>query len=64
MPQVSLPYGDSAITAELPERAVLVGGGGGGERIHGVRDQKAAVREALANPLGMRASRDACPPRR
>ena len=53
MPQVSLPYGDSAITAELPERAVLVGGGSSGPGLSAVADQEAAVREALANPLGM-----------
>jgi len=53
MPQVSLPYGDSAITAELPQHTVLVGGGDGGPRIPPAQDQETAVREALAHPLGL-----------
>lgn len=53
MPDVSLPYGDSTLQATLPERTRFVGGGGGGPRLTPVADQAAAVREALANPLGM-----------
>jgi len=52
MAQVSLPYGDSTLQAELPQRTTLVGGGGGA-RIQPVRDQKAAVGDAIANPLGL-----------
>jgi hypothetical protein len=52
MPAVTLPYGDSTVTAELPERTVFVGGDGR-PGLKPARDQDAAVREALANPLGM-----------
>jgi hypothetical protein len=52
MPAVSLPYGDSAVVAELPDRTMLVGGDGGSPRLQPVRDQKLAVEEALASPLG------------
>ncbi len=52
MPETSLPYGDSAVQVQLPERTQFVGGGGG-PRIPAAPDQAAAVREALANPLGM-----------
>ena len=57
MPDVSLPFGDSAVQVALPERATLVGGadpsGRSGSRLKAVPDQGAAVREALANPIGM-----------
>ncbi len=53
MPDVSLPFGESTIQAALPERTRLIGGGGGGPRLKQVADQDAAVRDALANPLGM-----------
>ncbi len=52
MPDVSLPYGDSAVQVQLPERTQFVGGSGG-PRIPAAPDQAAAVREALAKPLGM-----------
>ena len=52
MPATSLPYGDSAVQVQLPDRTQFVGGGGG-PRIPAARDQAAAVREALAHPLGM-----------
>ncbi|HET9466660.1 MAG TPA: lactate racemase domain-containing protein, partial [Gemmatimonadales bacterium] len=52
MPDVSLPYGDSVVQVQLPERTRFVGGSGG-PRIPAASDQAAAVREALANPLGM-----------
>src|SRR5207247_4521577 len=53
MPEVRLPYGDSPVQVELPERAEIVGGGNGAPRLAGVADQEAAVREALANPIGL-----------
>ncbi len=52
MPAVTLPYGDSTVTAELPERTMLVGGDGG-PRLQPVADQESAVRQALVAPLGM-----------
>ncbi|TMB98231.1 MAG: DUF2088 domain-containing protein [Chloroflexi bacterium] len=62
MVQVSLPYGSSSIQAELPERTVLVGGGDGRPRLEPAPDQEAAVREALANPLGLPPVRDIARP--
>src|SRR3989442_13715218 len=53
MAAVTLPYGDSAITAELPDGAAIIGGGGGAARIAPAKDQEYAVREALANPIGL-----------
>jgi hypothetical protein len=53
MPPVNLPYGDSTISVDLPERAMLIGGGDGRPRLAPVPDQEDAVREALANPIGM-----------
>ena len=53
MPTVTLPFGDSAIQAELPERTRFVGGSGGGPRLEPVADQAATVRAALESPLGM-----------
>src|SRR5438128_1128639 len=53
MPELNLPYGDSTVRVDLPERATIVGGGSGTPRIHPVADQEAAVREALANPIGL-----------
>lgn len=53
MPQVTMPYGESTIQADLPEGTILVGGGNGGPRIETPPDQDAAVREALAHPLGL-----------
>jgi nickel-dependent lactate racemase len=52
MPAVTLPYGDSTVVAELPERTIIVGGGGG-PGLKPVADQEAAVREAIAAPLGL-----------
>jgi hypothetical protein len=52
MPTVALPYGESTVAAELPERTMLVGGEER-PRLRGVADQAAAVREALASPLGL-----------
>ncbi len=53
MPELNLPYGDSTLRAELPERTMLVGGGDGRPRIQPVPDQEAAVRDALAHPIGL-----------
>ena len=53
MPQASLPYGASAVQVEFPEGTNFVGGGGGGARLEAVPDQEAAVREAIANPIGL-----------
>ncbi len=57
MAVVTLPYGSSTVQAELPERAQLIGGadpsGRSGQRLTPVPDQETAVREALADPLGM-----------
>jgi nickel-dependent lactate racemase len=52
MPETSLPYGDSAVQVQMPERTQFVGGSGG-PRIPAAPDQATAVREALASPLGM-----------
>jgi len=53
MPDVTLPYGGSTVAVSLPERARLVGGGDGRPRIPPAGDQAAAVRAALAEPLGL-----------
>jgi nickel-dependent lactate racemase len=53
MPDVSLPFGESTIQATLPERTRLIGGGNGGVRLRPAANQETAVRDALANPLGM-----------
>jgi hypothetical protein len=53
MTEVILPFGDSAITASLPDRTRLIGGNGGGPRLKPAPDQAAAVSAALSAPLGM-----------
>src|SRR3990170_8957691 len=53
MPEQTLPYGDSVLRADLPARTTFVGGGNGGPHLTPVRDQEAAVREALASPIGL-----------
>ncbi|MBI2914096.1 MAG: DUF2088 domain-containing protein, partial [Chloroflexi bacterium] len=53
MVDVPLPYGDAIVKVSLPDRTQLVGGGDGGPRIPPVADQAAAVREALASPIGL-----------
>lgn len=54
MLDVTLPYGEGSVRAELPDDAVLVGGGnGGGPRMQPAPDQAAAVREAVQSPLGL-----------
>ena len=52
--EVSLPYGESTLRAELPGRALVIRQGGGGRsRLEPAADQGQAVRDALAAPLGM-----------
>jgi len=53
MIDLPLPYGDSIVQATLPDRTQLVGGGDGAPRVPPAADQAAAVREALANPIGL-----------
>ncbi len=53
MTDVTLPYGGSSVEVSLPDRARLVGGGDGRPRVPPVADQEAAVRAALARPLGL-----------
>ncbi len=52
---VSLPFGSGSVQVELPDDAIVIGGGGGEgrPRLQPAPDQERAVREALANPLGM-----------
>jgi nickel-dependent lactate racemase len=52
MADVTLPFGDAAIQATLPDRTRMVGGDGG-PRLNPAPDQVQAVRDALAAPLGM-----------
>src|SRR3972149_8747048 len=52
--EVSLPYGESTLRAELPDRGRVARQGGGGRgRIEPAADQGQAVRDALAAPLSM-----------
>jgi nickel-dependent lactate racemase len=54
MVEVRLPYGEGTITANVSERARIVRGSAErGLRLEPVADQAAAVREALAQPLGL-----------
>jgi hypothetical protein len=53
MPDVALPYGESTVQVSLPERTRLIGGGNGGPRLRPAPNQAAAVKKALANPLGL-----------
>jgi nickel-dependent lactate racemase len=53
MIEESLFFGDTSIKVSLPDRTRLVGGDGGGPRLEPVPDQEAAVRAALAEPLGL-----------
>ncbi len=57
MPQTTLPYGDSSLDVELPGRTIFVGGGASTgarrPRLAPAADQEAAVRDALANPIGL-----------
>jgi hypothetical protein len=54
--EAQLLFGSSAVNVNLPDRTRLVGGGDGGSRgprLEPLADQKIAVREALAKPLGL-----------
>jgi len=54
MVEVRLPYGDSTVSTRLPDRARIVRGGAErGQRLEPVADQDAAVRDALAHPIGL-----------
>lgn len=53
MTEQSLFFGDTNIDVSLPDRTRLVGGDSGGPRLEPVADQEAAVRAALAEPLGL-----------
>jgi hypothetical protein len=53
MIEQSLFFGDTSIQVKLPDRTRLVGGDGEGPRLEPVADQEAAVRAALAGPLGL-----------
>jgi hypothetical protein len=53
MIEQSLFFGDTSIQVKLPDRTRLVGADGGGPRLEPVADQEAAVRAALAEPLGL-----------
>ncbi len=52
MIEETLPFGESTVKVQLPDRTVVVraGGAGGGARLEPVADQAAAVREALGLP--------------
>src|SRR3990172_3368923 len=55
MVEARLLFGDSTVDVTLPHRAQVGGGGDGdrGPRLEPAADQEAAVREALARPLGL-----------
>lgn len=54
MQQARLLFGDSTVDVEMPDRTRFVGGGDSDRaRLEPVADQAAAVREALANPIGL-----------
>jgi nickel-dependent lactate racemase len=59
---VTLPYGEGTMAASLPDRARLVRGGGDrSRRLEPAADQRAAVREAFARPLGLPRIRELVP---
>jgi len=54
MIEVTLPYGEGSVRARLPDRARLVRGGADRSgRLEPAPDQARAVRDALAQPLGL-----------
>jgi nickel-dependent lactate racemase len=60
--EVALPYGESSVRARLPERTRLVRGGGDrSRRLEPAPDQAAAIRNALAHPLGLPPIRNLVP---
>ena len=56
----SLAYGESSVRVALPDRTRVIRGGGG-HRLEPVADQEAAVRDALARPLGLPRIRELVP---
>jgi len=63
MIELTLPYGEGTVQAKLPDRTRVLGGRGGGTtgRLEPVADQAAAVRAALARPLGLPRIRELVP---
>jgi hypothetical protein len=62
MVEQQLPYGEGNVQVTLPDRTRFIRGGmGGGSRLEPVADQEAAVRSALAEPLGLPRIRDLVP---
>ena len=61
MIEESLLFGDTTVGVSLPDRARLVGESTGGGRPEPVADQAAAVRAALAAPLGLPRIRELVP---
>ncbi|MCH8920928.1 MAG: DUF2088 domain-containing protein, partial [Chloroflexi bacterium] len=56
MTEATLLFGEGTVNVTLPGRTRLVGGSDGasrGPRLEPVADQEAAVRDALAQPLGL-----------
>jgi lactate racemase len=63
MVQVTLPYGESTVTAQLPDRTRMVRGGGDrGKLLEPVADPAAAVRDAIENPIGLPRIREVVKP--
>jgi len=65
MSELTLPFGESTITAELPGRSRVVsrgGGAGAGGGLQAVGDLDATVRDALDHPLGLPPIRDMVKP--
>lgn len=61
MSEVTLPFGESTVTAELPARARIIarsGAAGSGGGLQAVGDLDATVRDALDHPLGLPPIRD------
>jgi hypothetical protein len=62
MTTVTLPFGESTVQAELPERARVISRGGGapgaGGGLQPIEDLDAAMRDALEHPLGLPPIRD------
>lgn len=59
---VDIPYGETTVAAELPERTFIVPPGGAAVRPEPIADLAAAVHDALANPLGSAPIRDLVKP--
>ncbi len=53
--EATLLFGDSTVNVNLPDRTQLIGGDGvpAGPRLQPLADQEVAVREALAQPVGL-----------